>query len=183
MRSSTAVGLAAALGRLTSMPRYIIGAVSMKINRRTSTTSTSGMMLISESDVLVRPPPSAGSGLNILGGRTRHARGGATQDVEELEHEAIHLGAPVSHPVHEEVVAHDRGHRGAQTGRRGDEGLGDARSDDGQAGRALLADAVKGGDDAPHGSEQPDEGRHTGRGGEEGQVALETRDLLACRPA
>ena len=53
-RSSTAVGLAAALGRLTSMPRYIMGAVSMKISSNTSTTSTSGMMLISASVVPIR---------------------------------------------------------------------------------------------------------------------------------
>ena len=54
------------------MPRYIMGAVSMKMRRSTKTTSTSGMMLISASVEPVRPPPSAGSGLNILR-RPRHA--------------------------------------------------------------------------------------------------------------
>src|SRR2546428_31190 len=40
------------------MPRYIIGAVSMKISSSTSTTSTSGMMLISASVAPIgRPPP------------------------------------------------------------------------------------------------------------------------------
>src|SRR5262245_54664335 len=129
MRSSTAVGFAEALGRLTSMPRYIIGAVSMKMSRRTSTTSTSGMMLISDRDELVRPPPSAGSGLNILG-RPRDPRGGPAQEVEEVQHEAIHLGGPVADPVDEEVVAHDGRDGRAESGGGGDERLGDARSDD-----------------------------------------------------
>ncbi len=47
-RSSTAVGLPELLGRLTSMPRYMSGAVSMKMRRSTRMTSTSGMMLISD---------------------------------------------------------------------------------------------------------------------------------------
>src|SRR5262245_33650076 len=106
MRSSTAVGLADAFGRFTSIPRYIMGAVSMKIRSNTSTTSTSGMMLISAKLEPIRAPPSEGSDLNILR-RPRYPRGGATQEIEQVEHEAVHLRGPVPDAIHEEVVAHD----------------------------------------------------------------------------
>src|SRR5215472_17256619 len=43
------------LGTATSMPDCSTGAVIIKITRRTSTTSTSGVMLMSASDVWVRP--------------------------------------------------------------------------------------------------------------------------------
>src|ERR1700758_3013067 len=99
MRSSTAVGLAAARGRLTSMPRYIIGAVSMKISSSTSTTSTSGMMLISASDVPVRRSPSGAPTLNAIFGGASHFRQGPAEDIEQLEHEAVHLGRPVADAV------------------------------------------------------------------------------------
>src|SRR5688572_2940036 len=110
MRSSTAVGLAAARGRFTSMPRYIMGAVSMKMSRRTSTTSTNGMMLISDSEVPMRRDASVDSSLNaIFLRRTCHLRNGAAHHVEQVEHEAVHLGRPVLHAVDEVVVADDGG--------------------------------------------------------------------------
>src|SRR5262245_55584765 len=127
MRSSTAVGFADALGRLTSIPRYIMGAVSMKMRRSTRTTSTNGMMLVSASVEWVRPP-SAASGLNILRG-PRHPRRRTAQEVEEVQREAVHLRGPVSHAVDEEVVPHHRGDGCTEPGGGGDEGLGDARRD------------------------------------------------------
>src|SRR5262245_13451368 len=125
MRSSTAVGLAAARGRFTSMPRYIIGAVSMKISSSTSTTSTRGMMLISASGVPSRRSPSEPAGLNAIFGRSRQLADRAAEDVEEVEHEPVHLGRPVPHAVHEEVVADDRGDGGREPGRGGDQRLRD----------------------------------------------------------
>src|SRR5690349_8361007 len=136
MRSSTAVGLAAARGRFTSMPRYIIGAVSMKISRSTRTTSTSGMMLISASDVPMRRPPSSDWTLNAIFLSPRELRDRAAEDVEEIEHEAVHLRRPVPHAVDEVVVAHDRRDGRRETGRGGDQRFRDARRHDGQAGRA-----------------------------------------------
>src|SRR5512145_1349606 len=109
MRSSTAVGLAAARGRFTSMPRYIIGAVSMKISSSTSTTSTRGMMLISAIGVPSRRSPSCAPGLNAIFGRARQLAQRAAEDVEEVQHEAVHLGGPVADAVDEEVVADDGG--------------------------------------------------------------------------
>src|SRR5262245_36804701 len=104
MRSSTAVGLPALRGRLTSIPRCMSGAVSMKIRSSTRITSTSGMMLISDSEEPIRDsadPLAEGSSLNAifdprgLGHRPR-------EQIQEVEAEALHLRGPVLHPVHEE---------------------------------------------------------------------------------
>src|SRR2546427_9219704 len=118
MRSSTAVGLAAARGKFTSIPRYIIGAVSMKISRRTSTTSTSGMMLISARLVPMRRAPPGGPALNAIFRGPRQLRGRAAQEVEHVEGESLHLRRPVIHAVHEVVVADDGGDGGARAGPR-----------------------------------------------------------------
>src|SRR5262245_41379330 len=48
-RSSGGFSVCVATGRLTSMPRLIIGALTMKMISRTSTTSTIGVTLISPS--------------------------------------------------------------------------------------------------------------------------------------
>src|SRR5207244_9393838 len=94
MRSSTAVGFDAAFGRLTSIPRYIMGAVSMKISSRTNTTSTSGMMLISARLVTIRRGPCVSSALNIVAGSPRLG-GGAAQWIQEIHRAALHLEGPV----------------------------------------------------------------------------------------
>src|SRR6266852_1391639 len=125
MRSSTAVGLAAARGRFTSMPRYIIGAVSMKIRSRTSTTSTSGMMLISARVGPIRRP-SPLSRLNAIFGDARNLGGGASQEVQQLQREALHLRGPVLDAVDEVVVADHRGDRRTQPRCRRDERFGNA---------------------------------------------------------
>src|SRR5258705_11038818 len=132
MRSSTAVGLAAARGRLTSIPRYIIGAVSMKISSRTSTTSTSGMMLISARLVPIRRGPWDSSTLNIAAGSARF-RGGTTQQVEEIHREAFHLDGPVLHAIDEVVVADDRRGGGAQARGGREQGRRDSRRHDPEA--------------------------------------------------
>src|SRR3989441_2803147 len=126
MRSSTAVGLAAARGKFTSMPRYIIGAVSMKIRSRTSTTSTSGMMLISARLVPMRRAPPGGPALNAIFRGPRQLRRRTAQEVEHVEGESLHLRRPVLHPVDEVVVADDGGDGGAEAGRRRHERLRNA---------------------------------------------------------
>src|SRR4030095_8907148 len=127
MRSAPAVGLDAAFGRLTSIPRYIMGAVSMKIRSRTSTTSTSGIMLISARLVLIRRGPCGSSALNIVAG-SACVGGGAAQQIQEIHREAFHLDGPVLHAIDEVVVADDgggggggprRGARHRPRGRRG----------------------------------------------------------------
>src|SRR5262249_57786000 len=99
------------------MPRYIIGAVSMKMSKRTSTTSTNGMMLISASEVPTLREPSASSSLNAIfdGARDLGAGRGTGQQIEDVEGEAIHLGRPVLDAIDEVVVADDGGERRAET--------------------------------------------------------------------
>src|SRR2546422_5750068 len=104
MRSSTAVGLDAAFGKFTSIPRYIMGAVSMKMSSRTSTTSTSGMMLISARFVPIRRALDDSSILNaIFGGSSDLGR--AAEEIEQIQREAFHLYGPVLHALDEVVVA------------------------------------------------------------------------------
>src|SRR5207302_573386 len=181
MRSSTAVGFDAAFGRFTSIPRYIMGAVNMKISSRTSTTSTSGMMLISARLVPIRRGPCGSSALNIVGGSARLG-GGAAQQIEKVHREAFHLDGPVLHAIDEVVVADDRRDRGTEAGCRRDQGFGDTRRHHREARRALSSDPVERGHDAPHRAEQADERRRAGGGRQEGQVVLEPRDLEGRGP-
>src|SRR5262245_41161858 len=173
MRSSTAVGLPEVFGRLTSIPRYISGAVSMKIRSRTSVTSTSGMMLISARVAPMRWPPLSGScELTVKAIGSGHPGWGGlgqrpAEQVPELEREAVHLHGPALHAVDEDVVRDDGGDRRAEAGGRCDERLRDARRDHGEVRRALGADALKGRHDAPHRPEQADERRGAGRRREE----------------
>src|SRR5262249_35621726 len=182
MRSSTAVGFAAARGKFTSIPRYIIGAVNMKIRSSTRTTSTSGMMLISASVPPIRREPPPVSMLNAILGASWNLARGAGHLVQQIEREALHLRRPVLDAVDEEVVGDDRGNGRAEAGRSRDEGLRDAGSDDGQARRALLADSVERRDDPEHRAEEADERGGARRRGQERQIALQPRDLERSRP-
>src|SRR5712692_9091900 len=108
------------------MPRYIIGAVSMKISSSTSTTSTNGMILISASEPPIRrPSPPPESRLNaIFASVLQH---GARDQVEEIHREPLHLRGPVLHSVDEVVVGDDGGDGGGEAEGGGDEGFRDAR--------------------------------------------------------
>src|ERR1041384_4341644 len=145
MRSSTSVGLAAARGRFTSMPRYIIGAVSMKISSSTRTTSTSGMMLISAS---AEPPCRllAESSLNAIAdchAVDRPSSDRTAQQIEKIEREAIHFDEPVAYAGDEIVIANDGWDRRRETGGGGDQGFGNTGCDDREARRSLAAAAVE----------------------------------------
>ena len=137
-------------GTATSMPDCSTGAVSMKMMSSTSTTSTSGVMLISASAVWVRvwPPlreekamarSSSGAGLRLP---RAVARGGGRRDMA-----AFSMALSSSRPKSsmraansrswrgELVVADERGDGDGQAGGGGDEGLGDAGSDGAQGRR------------------------------------------------
>src|SRR5436309_11297588 len=172
-RSSTAVGLLAVLGRFTSMPRYIMGAVSMKMSKSTRTTSTSGMTLISARALRVRPAPSPPASVLIaILERLRRADQPALDQVRQLEREVVHLRGPVADLADEVVVADDGGDGREQTGRGRHQRLRDARRHHGQAGGALSPDGLEGRDDADHRAEQTDEGSGACRCSEEGQMLL-----------
>src|SRR5262249_26890182 len=157
---------------------YIMGAVSMKMRSSTSTTSTSGMMLISASEPRRRPVASApASALIAILERLRRPDQPALDQVRQLEPEVLHLGGPVPDLAAEVVVADDGGNRGDQAEEGGDQRLGDPRRYHGQARRPLGADLVERAEDAAHGAGQADERGRAGRGRQEGQVLLQPLDL------
>src|SRR5262245_2682992 len=120
-RSSTAVGLPPLRGRFTSMPRYIMGAVSMNMSSRTRTTSTRGMTLISASVLRVPAPSAPASALIAILEGFRAPYEPALDQVGQLEREILHFGRPVAHPPDEVVVPDHSGDRRGQSGCGGNE--------------------------------------------------------------
>ena len=124
---SVVVSLSArrATGRFTSTPFCIIGAATMKMMSSTSITSTSGMTLISDSDVETRRPrrrPVFASGVRLM---HPSALGEVPfRDVQELEREVVHLRRVDLHLRGEVVVEVDGRNRGEQAERRGDQRFG-----------------------------------------------------------
>src|SRR5512135_3866145 len=150
--SSAGLESVSARGRLTPIPDCIMGAVTMKMTSRTSMTSTNGVTLISESEVptCLRPRDDDGRDWVL---RAMEPLG----DAQEFEGEVLHVGDEVLDPAEEVVVGDDGRHGREEPDGRGDEGLGDARGDDLEAGRAHGADADEGDHDAPDGPEEADE--------------------------
>src|SRR5262249_14164791 len=171
-RSSTAVGLPPLRGRFTSIPRYIMGAVSMKMRSRTRTTSTSGMTLISASVLRVPAPSAPASALIAILEGLRAPYEPTLDQVGQLEREIFHFRSPVTHPSHEVVVPDHGGNRGRQSGGGGDKRPRDAGRDHGQARRALRADGLERVHDTHDGSQKTHEGAGAGRRREEREVAL-----------
>src|SRR5262245_61102272 len=165
------------------MPRYMSGAVSMKIKSKTRVTSTRGMILISARvpPILWPPVPTSaestlmatahgtGAGVGLVARLVRRLLGAerATHDVQELEREAFHLHRPVLDPIHEEVVTHDGRNGGPESRRRRDQRLRDTRRHHRKVGGPLGSDSLERRHDAPDGAEQSDEGGGAGRRGQE----------------
>src|ERR1700739_557408 len=107
-RSSVICFTVRVLGTLTSIPDCSTGAVTMKMISSTSTTSTSGVMLISASEVRVWPllAVKATGGLSL----NRFLFGGDFfQAVEQLAGEVIHAGAKLAQGSGELVIGNDGG--------------------------------------------------------------------------
>src|ERR1051326_4817641 len=89
-----------ATGRFTSTPRWIIGAVIMKMISSTSITSTSGTTLISASEVLTRRPRPRRPLLAAADGWTFGILGEIPLgDVQELHRKVVHLRGKVLHAI------------------------------------------------------------------------------------
>src|SRR5512139_145216 len=116
-----------AWGRLTPIPDCIIGAVTMKMTRRTSITSMKGVTLISEREVPILPlfDGDRDCGLSAIE---------SVGDVQEFQSEILHLGDQVLDPVEEVVVGNDGRDSGKKPDGRSDQGLSDARRHSIQAG-------------------------------------------------
>src|SRR4030042_2685669 len=112
--SSAGADCVSAWGRLTPIPDCIIGAVTMKMTRRTSMTSIKGVTLISESEVPILPllDGNRDCGLNAIE---------SVGDVQEFQGEILHLGDQVFDPVEEMIVGDDGRGGGEKPYRRGDQ--------------------------------------------------------------
>src|SRR5512136_1707193 len=83
-----------ACGRLTPIPDCIIGAVTMKMTRRTSMTSTKGVTLISDKDVPTCLLPREADGIaEVL--RAMEPLG----DTQELEGKILHIRDQIFDPA------------------------------------------------------------------------------------
>src|SRR6266403_656091 len=152
------------------MPDWRMGAVIIKMMSSTSTTSTNGTMLISESEVCVDLESciyfdfskTAGSG------RPRNLINGFFDQRSHFQRKRVQALSKIANVLQKMVIENDGGNRGKQASGRGHERFGDAGCDGTKAGSARAAEAGKGINDAPDGSEEADERRNRARGGEPG---------------
>src|SRR6266566_4935944 len=168
------------LGTSTSMPDWRMGAVIIKMMSSTSTTSTNGTMLISESEVCVDLESciyfdfskTAGSG------RPRNLIDGFFDQRSHFQRKRVQALSKIANVLQKMVIENDGGNRGKQAGGSGHERLSDAGSDGTKAGSARAAEAGKGINDAPNGSEETDERRYRARGGKPGHSLFHAADFF-----
>src|SRR4030042_1939332 len=168
--SSAGADCVSAWGRLTPIPDCIIGAVTMKMTRRTSMTSIKGVTLISERDVPILPllDRDRDCGLSAIE---------SVGDIQEFQGEIFHLGDQVLDPVEEMIVGDDRRDGGEKHYGRSDQGFGDAGRHGHQAGRPDDADLEEGVHDAPDSAEEADERRDAARRSQEAHLLFQPRNL------
>src|SRR5207248_7998395 len=118
-------------GRFTSTPRWIIGAVTMKMMSSTSITSTSGTTLISASELdtrLPRPRPGAAASCPVA---TFGTLGEIPFcDVQKLHREVVHFRCEDLHAIREHVVEVHRRNRRDKAEGGGDQRVGNRPRDD-----------------------------------------------------
>src|SRR6266849_2329478 len=164
-------------GTSISRPNSITCAVSMKMMSSTRTTSTKGTILISASEAVPRnrprliPPDEVPSEKAML----LHASFG---EVQELKHEVLHARGKFLDPVPKKIVEDCGRDCRSQAHRSGNQSLRDSGRDGAQASRASGSEVLERIDDPPDGSEQSDEMRHCGGGGQQPHVALQPADLF-----
>src|ERR1700761_6546375 len=150
-------------GTDTSMPDCSTGAVTMKMISSTRTTSTSGVMLISASEVRVWPvlAVKATRGLPLH----RFLFGGDLfQAVEQFAREVVHTRAELAKRRRKLVVGDDGGNGHQQTGGGSDQSFRHARSNGAQRSRAFRAQAMESIHDAHHSAEETNEGSDSADG-------------------
>src|SRR5277367_3404783 len=158
------------LGTSTSMPDCRMGAVIMKMMSRTSTTSMNGTMLISESDVCV----CLICGMWFTGARWRPRI--SVEGLLDLrgyfQREAVQPLGQIANILQKVIIEDDRGNGGEKSRRGGEQRFGNTGSHGAEGGRAGVAEAGKGINDAPDGAEETDEGGNRGGGGKPGHAFL-----------
>src|SRR5207248_358758 len=167
-------------GRFTSTPRWIIGAVTMKMMSSTSITSTSGTTLISASELdtrLARPRPGAAASCPVATlGTLREV---PFCDVQKLHREVVHFRCEDLHPVGEHVVEVHRRDRRDESERRRDQRVRNRTRYDAKVRGSSLRDVLKGDHDADDRAEEPDKRRDRGRRPQKTDVFFKSVDLDA----
>src|SRR4051794_36750786 len=143
------------LGTATSMPDCSTGAVIMKMMSSTSTTSTSGVMLMSASEDCVLPlllvKATRGLPLDRVNAR---AQGYFFHAVEHFAGEVVEASAELAKACPKAVVGDNGGNSDEKSGGGGDECFGDSGSDGAQGCRTGGSETVEGIDDTHNGSEE-----------------------------
>src|SRR5438270_506392 len=193
---STACVWSGSSGTRTAISFSSRGVSTMQMMRSTSTTSTSGVMLMSERTPLFAPMSIAMSSCSLRlrrrrpdgGGRGRGwllVGAGVRQRLVEpafLEEEVHQLVGGVGdvdrhllHAIGQVVEHHQRGDGHEQAEGRSHQRLGDARRNRGETARAGGGHELEGGDDAEHGAQEAHEGSGRGDGRQAGQPPPEIR--------
>src|SRR5688572_18445510 len=166
-------------GRRTCAPACIAGITTMKMMSSTSTTSTSGVTLMSGVARLGRRTDLLSVALAVKRARYRVLRLGVLQVVDQL---ALGLLERLEEVVGARVEEVEGEHRrdGDDEAEGGDhQRLGDTGRDGAQTARALGGDALEGGDDADDGAEEADEGSDRAHRGQHAHAAPQVgRDRL-----
>src|SRR5246500_3211270 len=169
------------LGTATSMPDCSTGAVSMKMTSNTSTTSTSGVMLMSARADLVRPLESvnATAGLLHYFALTRafafqwillRTQRDFFHAVQQFPREIVHARAEFPDARGKLVVGDDRRDGDDQTCGGGDQRLRDTRRHGAQGSGTGGAQTVEGIHNAHDGAEEANERRNSTDGGQPSQA-------------
>src|SRR5271165_4577727 len=146
------------LGTATSMPDCRTGAVSMNMTSSTSTTSTSGVILISARAVCVWPLllVKATRGLPFKGVLIRHQRD-LLHTVKQFTRKIIHARGEIAQAASELVVGDDCRNGDNQPRGGCDQCLGHARGNGAKRCRSSGAKSMKGVDNAHDGSKKAEE--------------------------
>src|ERR1019366_2858901 len=175
------------LGTATSMPDCSTGALIMNMTRSTSTTSTSGVMLMSAREERVWPPLLVKATLYPLRlvGRSAWAAGGAHgeffEGIKQFAAKVVGGRCEDADACGELVVRDHSGHSDKETSGGGDKCFRDAGCNGSQRGSTGGAKAMKRVDNAHHCSKKADERAGCGDGGEPGEATLEAGDGFAGR--
>src|SRR5882762_2436928 len=155
------------------MPESMTCAVIIKMMSSTSTTSTKGVTLISESAVVPwnRRRTDAPPLLTVIAIRSPSVS--AFRQIEELEREVVHTGAHFLDDVAEVVVGDGRGNSREKAYGSGDQRLGNPGANGAQTGAPSRTELFKGADNAQYGSEQSDERTHRRGCGQPAHVAFQ----------
>src|SRR5882762_4822659 len=161
------------------MPESMTCAVIIKMMSSTSTTSTKGVTLISESAVVPwnRRRTDAPPLLTVIAIRSPSVS--AFRQIEELEREVVHTGAHFLDDVAEVVVGDGRGNSREKAYGSGDQRLGNPGANGAQTGAPSRTELFKGADNAQYGSEQSDERAHRRGCGQPAHVAFQFGQFFA----